>query len=59
MDPDIEVVDDPALMVGGKDPQLEAAIEHMLDELKRNPYKKPKRPRYPDRSGMGITDKDK
>ncbi len=59
VDPDIEVVDDPALMVGGKDPQIDAAIQLMLDEIKANPYKKTKRPRYPDRSGMGVTDKDK
>lgn len=59
VDPDIEVVDDPALMVGGKDPQLDAAIEHMLDEVKRHPYVVPKRPAYPDRSGMGVKEKDK
>jgi tricorn protease len=59
VDPDIEVIDDPALMTDGGDPQLDAAIDHMLDELKRNPYKKPARPAYPDRSGMGVTDEDK
>ncbi len=59
VDPDIEVVDDPSMMTNGEDPQLDAAIDHMLDELKRNPYKPPKRPRFPDRSGMGITEKDK
>ncbi len=58
VDPDIEVVDDPALMVDGGDPQLDAAIEHMLAELKRNPYVAPKRPAYPDRSGMGIRQED-
>lgn len=31
--PDIEVMDDPALMKGGKDPQLEAAIKLLLKEL--------------------------
>ena len=59
VDPDIEVVDDPAEMVGGKDPQLDAAINHMVDELERNPYKPAKRPKYPDRSGMGLTEEDK
>jgi len=59
VDPDIEVVDDPALMVDGGDPQLDAAIEHMLAELERNPYVAPKRPAYPDRSGMGIRQEDK
>ncbi|MCH8968407.1 MAG: PDZ domain-containing protein [Planctomycetes bacterium] len=59
VDPDIEVIDDPALMTDGGDPQLDAAIAHMLDELKRNPYKKPARPAYPDRSGMGVSEEDK
>jgi tricorn protease len=59
VDPDVEVVDDPALMYGGKDVQLEAAITLMLDELKTHPYKKPKRPPYPDRSGMGVREKDR
>ena len=56
---DIEVIDDPSKMVDGGDPQLDAAIEHMLSELKRNPYKKPERPEYPDRSGLGIKEEDK
>lgn len=57
--PDIEVVDDPALMVDGSDPQLDAAIRHMLDELKRRPYVAPKTPEYPDRSGIGVQPKDR
>jgi tricorn protease len=59
VDPDIEVVDDPALMVGGKDPQLDAAIKLMMDEISRNPFKPAPRPAYPDRSGMGVLEKDK
>jgi len=59
VEPDIEVIDDPALMVDGGDPQLDAAIRHMLAELERNPYKPPPRPAYPDRSGMGIKAEDK
>ncbi|MFH1501416.1 MAG: PDZ domain-containing protein [Candidatus Eisenbacteria bacterium] len=54
VDPDIEVVDDPALMWDGGDPQLDAAIRLMLEELKTGGYQPPKRPPYPDRSGMGI-----
>jgi len=54
VDPDIEVIDDPAKMYGGVDVQLDAAIAHLLTELERNPYRKPVRPAYPDRSGMGI-----
>jgi tricorn protease len=59
VEPDIEVVDDPALMVGGKDPQLDAAIAHMLDELQKHPRRPPKRPEYPDRSGMGVREEDR
>jgi len=57
--PDIEVVDDPALMVDGGDPQLDAAIRHMLDELVRNPVRHPETPPWPDRSGMGIPESDR
>jgi hypothetical protein len=46
-------------MTGGRDPQLDAAIDHMLDELKRGPVSRPKRPSYPNRAGMGIKPEDK
>jgi tricorn protease len=59
VDPDIEVIDDPALMVDGSDPQLDAAIQHMLEEIEKNPYVPAKRPPYPDRSGMGILEEQK
>jgi tricorn protease len=59
VDPDIEVIDDPALMVDGGDPQLDAAIGLMLEEIEQNGYKPPKRPAYSDRSGMGIREEDK
>ena len=59
VDPDIKVVDDPAKMQEGGDPQLDAAIDQMLLELEKNAYKKPERPAYPDRSKMGIAPEDK
>jgi tricorn protease len=59
VDPDIEVVDDPALMVNGGDPQLDAAIAHMLKRIKKKPYVPAPRPPYPDRSGMGILEENK
>lgn len=34
---DITVMDDPAKMRGGKDPQLDAAIHHLMSEFKRFP----------------------
>ncbi len=57
--PDMEVVDDPSLMAEGGDPQLDAAIAHMLEEVKLNPFTYPKRPAYPDRSGMIVTEEDR
>ena len=59
VDPDIDVVDDPALMTDGGDPQLDAAIEHIVSELKANPYKAARRPDYPDRKGFGLKESDK
>lgn len=46
VDPDMEVENAPDLMAAGHDPQLERAIDYVLDELKKNPPKKPQRPQY-------------
>jgi tricorn protease len=46
--PDVEVEYDPLLVRQGKDPQLEKAIEIVMEELAKNPLPKPKRPPYPD-----------
>ncbi|HYE60645.1 MAG TPA: S41 family peptidase [Phycisphaerales bacterium] len=54
VDPDIEVVDDPAKMTDGGDPQLDAAIAHLTEELKTKAFNPPKRPTSPNRAGMGI-----
>jgi tricorn protease len=54
VDPDVEVLDDPSKMLNGADPQIDAAVAHLLSELKTNPYNPPKRPQSPDRRGMGI-----
>ncbi|HET7458949.1 MAG TPA: PDZ domain-containing protein [Gemmatimonadaceae bacterium] len=48
VDPDIDVVDDPALMARGVDPQLEAAIQAVSKALETAP-KRPKPPAYPKR----------
>ncbi len=45
--PDIEVEQTPADVIKGRDPQLEKAIEVILDELKKNPPANPVRPAYP------------
>jgi tricorn protease len=45
--PDIEVEQTPADVIAGRDPQLEKAIQVVMDELKKNPPAQPKRPAYP------------
>ena len=59
VDPDGEVIDDPGKMLGGADPQMDAAIALLLKEIETSGYKPPKRPADPDRSGMGIRPEDK
>ncbi|HYP28347.1 MAG TPA: PDZ domain-containing protein [Blastocatellia bacterium] len=45
--PDIEVEFDPAAWRQGRDPQLEKAIEVLMEELKKNPRPQHRRPAYP------------
>jgi tricorn protease-like protein/C-terminal processing protease CtpA/Prc len=59
VDPDIEVVDDPAKMWNGGDPQLDTALDLMAHEIKEHGYTPPKRPASPDRSGMGSRPEDR
>ncbi|MBA3949318.1 MAG: PD40 domain-containing protein [Acidobacteria bacterium] len=47
--PDIEVEQTPADVIAGRDPQLERAIEIVMDELKKNPPKPLTRPAFPER----------
>ena len=44
--PDIEVEFDPKAVRQGKDPQLEKAIEIVMEELKKYPVKHPARPPF-------------
>ncbi len=48
--PDIEVEQWPEEVMQGKDPQLEKAIEVVMEELKNNPPTYPARPDYPIRT---------
>jgi len=48
--PDETVENAPHEMVAGRDPQLEKAIEVILQLLDKQPSKKPRKPLYPDRS---------
>jgi tricorn protease len=45
--PDVEVEQWPKDLAAGRDPQLEKAIERVMQELERNPPRKPSRPPYP------------
>lgn len=48
--PDIEVFDDPTMIQAGREPVLEAAVQHLLDELeRRSPPERPAVPAGPDR----------
>ncbi len=44
---DIEVEQTPKDVIAGRDPQLERAIQIVMDELAKNPPKKPVRPPFP------------
>jgi len=44
--PDINIQQTPSEVLKGHDPQLEKAIQVVLEELEKNPPKKPQRPPY-------------
>jgi len=48
--PDYEVEMTPAAVMAGRDPQLEKAVEVVLEEIEKNPFKKTPRPKYPDKT---------
>jgi tricorn protease len=50
VDPDIEVQNMPADVIKGKDPQLEAAIRYLVEQLEKTPMELPKTPEYPDKA---------
>ncbi|HPA50541.1 MAG TPA: PDZ domain-containing protein, partial [Thermoanaerobaculia bacterium] len=45
--PDVEVEQTPADVIAGRDPQLEKAIEIVMEQLKKSPPAAPKRPPFP------------
>jgi tricorn protease len=45
--PDMEVEFDPKAWREGRDPQLEKAVEFLLEQLRRNPPPQYKRPAFP------------
>lgn len=52
--PDVEVEFDPRAVREGRDPQLERAVEIVLEELKKNPPKKVERPAFPNYHKPGV-----
>ena len=59
VDPDIEVIADPSKMARGADPQIDAAIEHLLEKIRTDGYERPEPPEPPVRTGIGIAPEDK
>jgi tricorn protease len=57
--PDIEVEADPSKLARGQDPQLDAGIAHLLEELRTKAWTPTPKPKGPDRSGMGLKEEDK
>ena len=57
--PDIEIEQDPKAVREGRDPQLEKAVEVLLEELRKNPPPKHERPPFPNyhRPQAGRTEK--
>jgi len=55
VEPDIRVMNDPAAVVRGEDPQLDAAIAHLQEILEQEGgrWRLPERPAYPDKSKAG------
>ncbi|MGE5278529.1 MAG: S41 family peptidase [Acidobacteriota bacterium] len=49
--PDVEVEQTPADVIAGHDPQLERAIQIVMEELEKNPPKAPQRPPIPAKAG--------
>jgi tricorn protease len=45
--PDVEVIDRPDAIARGEDPTLEAAVSHLLEELRRNPPRRVNAPAPP------------
>jgi tricorn protease len=50
VDPDIEVENDPADVIAGRDPQLERAIAEIEKAMQANPKILPSRPPDPDKA---------
>lgn len=59
VEPDILVKENPSALMAGIDVQLEKAIEEMLRALEKPHFTPPSPPQSPDRTGMGIPEKER
>jgi tricorn protease len=50
VDPDMVVDNLPRATFDGKDAQLEAAVHHLLEEIRKHPVEVPKAPKYPNKA---------
>jgi tricorn protease len=58
--PDIEVEMDPQAWRAGRDPQLEKAVDVVMEALRKNPLPKPRKPAYPNyHNGRSTTSEGK
>jgi tricorn protease len=53
--PDVEVEQTPALIKQGKDPQLEKAVELVMQQIRANPFKHTPKPAFPDKTLKKVT----
>jgi tricorn protease len=58
LDPDIEVTNDPSKLMAGAEPQLDAAIKQMIEELKIKPFVKAHKPAISRDRRRGIVKPD-
>ncbi|MBN2409772.1 MAG: PD40 domain-containing protein [Candidatus Aminicenantes bacterium] len=55
--PDVEVWDDPNILVQGRDPQIETVVDEVLKLLKANPPRRTPAPPLEDRTAKGLKEK--
>ena len=46
-DPDTVIVNSPGDVIAGRDPQLDAAIDYLLEKIENEPIEWPNQPPYP------------
>ena len=52
--PDIKVLDDPNILVKGRDPQIERVVEEVMKLVQAKPFKMTPAPKPDDRTAKGL-----